>query len=1143
MAPDFAPFPDRRTGGNDWLVDGSRMSRVVRSMDWSRTPLGAIDTWPASLRTTVSLALSSNFPISLAWGPQHTQIYNDGYWPICGAKHPASMGQDFSECWASAFPVIGDAFHSALGGKAAFLEDQRMFLDRHGYLEETFFTFSFSPIRGESGEIDGLFHPVTETTGTMVGERRARALRDLSAGTVNARSMIDGLLLACEIIADYDLDVPFALFYQVDPLGGTAELVARTGLPAGGRASASAVDLTVDEGGWPLAAVTRTGAPVLIDDVRERFPDLICGPYPEPVAAAFVQPVMPPGHTRPVCVMVAGVSTRQPLTAAYRTFFDLLGSAVTTVIANAIAYQVERRRAEALAEIDRAKTTFFNNISHEFRTPLTLLLGPLEEELAAGAASLPPERSERLLTAHRNAQRLLRLVNTLLDFARMEDGRMQAAFEATDVATFTATLAGNFHSACEKAGLRLTVDCPALPVPVYVDRDMWEAIVLNLLSNAFKFTEQGGITVTVRLIAGTAELTVRDTGIGIPTQELSRVFERFHRVPGAAGRTHEGTGIGLSFVRELAGQHGGSVRVDSRPGQGSTFTVSVPLGADHLPAERIGSRLEPDSTGRAAQPFVEEAMRWLSDPDEPSARPGSTPASPAPEQRLPRIVWADDNADMRDYVRRILGSTYDVEAVTDGLAALEAVRRSAPELVLADVMMPRLDGLGLVKALRAEEATRTVPIVLLSAGAGEDSRIQGLAAGADDYLVKPFSARELLARVGAHVQLAQLRREAEVARSAVARAEALQASEAQLRLITDALPVLISYVDADRRFRFANRAYEEWIGCDHGDLDGKALNDVWGPATYGSVAEHVDLALSGQNVTYRSTVPDRDGATRILDVSYVPDIAPDGAVEGYFGLAVDVTERARAELEIRRLNEDLEERVVARTAELSAANEELRAFSDSVSHDLRSPLRAIDGFSEILLQDYADAMPAEAQQYFHRVRRRAQEMGQLIDALLALSKLGRVALSRQPIDTASLVQHCLDDVMIEYPGRQVEIAVQPLPACCADLVLLQQVWTNLLNNAVKYSSDRPIARITVGGSQNGGQVSFFCQDNGVGFDVRHADKLFGVFQRLHRAEDFAGLGVGLTIVQRIVRRHGGRIWAEADVDRGATFHFTLDAEA
>src|SRR5437764_15278649 len=195
----------------DWLVGGGEMGKLVRSMDWGATPLGPISRWPQSLRTTVSLCLASNFPISLAWGPRHTQIYNDGYWPICGAKHPHSTGQDFSECWASAWPAIGEAFQRALAGETSFLEDQRMFLDCNGYLEETFFTFSFSPIRDETGGVAGLFHPVTETTGRMLSERRTRALRDLAARAGKAQTVEEACSLAAQTFVDYELDIPFTL--------------------------------------------------------------------------------------------------------------------------------------------------------------------------------------------------------------------------------------------------------------------------------------------------------------------------------------------------------------------------------------------------------------------------------------------------------------------------------------------------------------------------------------------------------------------------------------------------------------------------------------------------------------------------------------------------------------------------------------------------------------------------------------------------------------------------------------------------------------------------------------------------------------------------------------------------------------------
>src|SRR5882757_401924 len=220
---------DKEAPAADWLAGGGEMGSLVRSKDWSQTPLGPIESWPQSLRTTVSLCLASNFPISLAWGPRHVQIYNDGYWPICGGKHPHSMGQDFSECWASAWPAIGAAFERALAGDTSFLEDQRMFLDRNGYLEETFFTFSFSPIRDESGGVGGLFHPVTETTAKMVGERRTRALRDLAARAGKAQTSDEAFNLAAQTLAEYELDIPFALFYQLDPDGKKAQLIAETG--------------------------------------------------------------------------------------------------------------------------------------------------------------------------------------------------------------------------------------------------------------------------------------------------------------------------------------------------------------------------------------------------------------------------------------------------------------------------------------------------------------------------------------------------------------------------------------------------------------------------------------------------------------------------------------------------------------------------------------------------------------------------------------------------------------------------------------------------------------------------------------------------------------------------------------------------
>jgi signal transduction histidine kinase/FixJ family two-component response regulator len=743
----------------DFFARGGEMGALMQTVDWTQTPLGPVETWPQSLRTSVSICLFSRFPILIWWGADYVMLYNDAYRPMLGqTKHPKSMGQPGLECWAEIKDIIGPMLDGVYyDGVATWSDDQMLPLFRNGYTEECYFTFSYSPIFEEAGKIGGIFTAVTETTRRVLGERRLATLRDLSENAHLGQSPAAACRMAADTLADNPLDLPFELIYLVDEAGKIAHLVAETGSNAFGP---SLADLN---GPHPFCQLLRqtydTAQTVVLDDFSA-FDGVPPGPWPETPHTALVLPITAPTQERPVGFLIAGVSARLALDDDYRGFYHLVAGHIGTAISNASAFEAERRRAEMLAEVDRAKTTFFTNISHEFRTPLTLMLGPLEDILNHAAYELDAEQRALIEVTHRNSLRLLKLVNTLLDFSRIQVGRAQAVYEPVDLADYTAELASNFRSAMERAGLHYVVTCVALSEPVYVDRDMWEKIVLNLLSNAFKFTLEGEIEVHLREANGRAELLIRDTGIGIPAVELPRLFERFHRVPGSRGRTYEGTGIGLALVHELVKMHGGEIHVQSAEGEGSAFTVTLPFGSAHLPPDRIQSERALASTALGARPFVEEALRWLDETNEmPALAPGTAELVPQADER-PAILLADDNADMRDYIRRLLSPMYEVRAVGDGQAALTAAQERKPNLLLADIMMPNLDGMRLLGRLREDPRAADIPVILLSARAGEEARVQGMSAGADDYLVKPFAARELLARVRAHLHLAQARQAA-----------------------------------------------------------------------------------------------------------------------------------------------------------------------------------------------------------------------------------------------------------------------------------------------------------------------------------------------------------------------------------------------
>ncbi len=884
------------------------MGRRMRDVDWSSTPLGHPSTWPASLRSALSICLGSSFPIALYWGPRLVLLYNDAWSPILGGKHPWALGREAAEVWPEIWDTIGPMFEQVMStGDATYSEDQLLPMHRHGYTEECYFNYTFSPIRGEGQTVDGIFNAVIETTFRVIAERRSRLLRELDEGILAVRSPAEACTVAASALGAAPKDVPFCALYLADAASSSAWLAGASQLEEGSPALPPRIDFDADQAeGWPLGRVWKTGHIEVVADLRERFGfALHGGPCDEPARAALVAPLLTGATQHPAGFLIVGASPRRAADEEYRQFAESAASRVATAIANALAFEAERRRAEALAEIDRAKTVFFNNVSHEFRTPLALMIGPIEDGLADTNEPLPPAQRERQEVVRRNGIRLQKLVNALLDFARIEAGRTLAAFAATDLAELTTDLASSFRSAIEHAGLTFTVECPPLPQLLYVDEGMWEKVVLNLLSNAFKYTLSGSISITLRPgdDAG-AVLQVRDTGIGIPHEELPRVFERFHRVEGAVGRTHEGSGIGLTLVHELVKLHGGTIAVASVPGEGSTFTVTIPPGAAHLPAEQVvtdsGSR--PSRPGSSA--YVEEALRWM--PDEPARATVVSAGATAEASSRPRVLLADDNADMRDYVRRLLRDRYDVEVAADGVSALAAVRRQAPDLIISDVMMPLLDGFGLLRELRADAAVRHIPVIMLSARAGEESRVEGLEAGADDYLVKPFSAGELIAKVSGVLEIARLRRQTEHHLTQVNRELDRRVSE--LETLLDVLPIGIGIaLDQECRDIRINPAFAGVLGLPIGANASKTAPPGERPESFrcldASGREVADSELPMQRAARHGTevrglefdvVHDDGRSVRLLEYA-APLFNEHGAPRGAVGAFVDITERSRIE--------------------------------------------------------------------------------------------------------------------------------------------------------------------------------------------------------------------------------------------------------
>ncbi|HTI39046.1 MAG TPA: ATP-binding protein [Vicinamibacterales bacterium] len=1042
------------------------------------------------------MMLTSRYAMWMGWGPQLNFFYNDAYARMTLAdKHPWALGKPAAQVWSEIWSDVGPrAQHVLATGEATWDEGLQLFLERSGFSEETYHTFSYSPVHHEDGRIAGMLCVVTEETDRVIGERRLNLLRELGARLTSSQSVEDVWSALQRSIATDARDLPFTMTYAISPAG---ELTLACTTNVGSEVP--------DQNAWPIQPLLDGSATQVLFDLpgTVTWP---AGPWKRPPIKAVARAIPQQGESRPAAIFIAGLNPFRPVDDDYESFIALYVGQLAAALANAQAYAAERRRAEALAQIDRAKTTFFSNVSHELRTPLTLMLAPVTDALTSAQPILDAESLDLI---YRNGLRLRKLVNALLEFSRIEAGRIRANFEPLDLGAWTADLASTFQSAMERADLRYFVETTSGGEPTYVDRDMWEKVVLNLVSNAFKYTFQGEVRVTLTREAGQMVLRVRDSGIGISAGELPRIFERFHRVEGARGRTQEGTGIGLALVQELVRLHGGSIAVESTEGRGTTFTVAIPSGIAHLPPDRLVSQRDA-ATMSGPSVYVAEAERWLPDAEElDDSAESPHPAGVADSET---IVLADDNADMRAYLGRLLGTRWRVSVAPDGEVALRLVRSLRPALVVTDVMMPRLDGFGLLAALRADERTRDIPVVMLSARAGEESRMEGFEAGADDYLVKPFTAREVLARVEAQLLRARIRAVEDEHRR-------------RLTAVFSHAPVPIAVLRGPTHvYEFANEPYLELI--DGREAVGKPIRQVLPELEGQGVYELLDRVYqSGERFvghSFRTLLRSGRGSQlqeSFFDFVYQPTFDAEGAVDGIAVVAFDVTALATA----RRSAEE--------------ANRAKDEFLAMLGHELRNPLAPI--LTALQLLRLRGVQAGERERTI--IERQVRHLVGLVDDLLDISRItrGKVRLSpvaaelseavAKGIELASpLLEQHQHDLVIDVPTRGFGVVADP--------DRLAQVVSNLLTNAAKYTP--PNGQIRVSAALDEGEVVLRVRDTGIGIDPGMLPRVFDLFTQDGQAIDRAqgGLGLGLAIVRSLITLHGGSVVAASEGrGRGSEF--------
>ncbi|KAG8830151.1 hypothetical protein FRC17_005343 [Serendipita sp. 399] len=1134
------------------------MAEMVASYPWEKTPLGPKDQWDPCLKQAVQLTLSSPYPTATWWGPDLVLIYNDAYAEMSTTKHPRIFGQKGLEAWDELWETLGPALKTCMEGNPVYKKDDLLLMSRldneEQPLEETYHSWSWTPILGVDQKFSGVFNGTHETSSKVIAERRMNTLQLLGNRSTVAQNHEAFCQAVLSSLSDNDKDVPFAALYFTEtdaPLGESDESLITPHGPEIHHNQPAASNLTFKLSGsigfsvdhpylppsvrvithpflspsgpmaetelfsWPFQQAVSSREPIRVSIPPSVSEGIGRRGWGDRVTHAIVMTLSSDSDAKPLGVIILGLNTRRPFDADYSKWIDVLRSSLGSYMTGCISREEEVKRAENLSQLDAAKTALFSNASHELRTPLTLIAGPVTECLHE---IKDPVLQKKLMMVSKNIDRLARLVDSLMDFSRLEAGRLEGRYSPVLFGPYVADLASVFKAVVEKAKLEYTITYDKNETrTVFIDQDYMEKIIFNLIGNAFKYTLAGSIEVEVVYSQSTVSLIVRDAGVGIPNADLPKIWDRFHRVE-ATSRSHEGTGIGLALTKQFVQLHGGTITVASKyPSEssdehGSTFTATFPLGRNHLPAARLSDDSPFTSRQTYARGIVAEAAGWRligdamtpSDSDESYTSDGHKSAD-LNFDPSDLIIVVDDNQDMLEYIKNIFGKYCHVRPAHNGQMGLDLARKYIPQLIISDVMMPVMDGFGLVNALKEDPLLRSIPIILLTARAADSNRAEGMMSGADDFVPKPFSSRELLARANLQVQLGKRRKEME--------ARFLERTK-ELQILSDLSPAGLFRLDNERNMVLCNDRFLELSGVSPGQ-ESEWLNFV-----QDDYRDHVDTMLKQSLETRESGSVDfvfQNGTWIKCSVRWWK--------HGPVGMATDMTLTRLYEEALTKRAEDAEER--RKEAEERRRGQEL--LVDVTSHELRQPVSAVINCANVVLGNLM------------------QEIRQVCSILLNEMK-------NKGIKHSLAFGDSIQKLGVKYVS--------------ADKVRFGQIIINLLSNAIKFSQASVAKTIDImvdvsrGPPQdesckppvdmnedlvrvNDGEmvdiyVYMSVHDSGPGLQPRDLERLFQRFQRGTNSEEvFGGSGLGLFVSRKICDLLGGRIEVdESSVgQQGSTFRF------